>query len=1113
MDSFIDIQEDVKTKIEKSWINFKKCPKDRLTVSYIETRLESLEQQWQLFYNTHVRIISEVKKSELHSTNYHKDCFYDEVEELYIQFKSTLKELLRKDKFVSIGENSSSSGFSGNKDFHNFRLPEVKIPMFSGKYHEWVTFRDLFIGLIHKNSSLDDAQKLYYLKGYLTGEAELLLKNVKVTSENYNTSWEKLESMYNNKRFLANGIVKSLFNQRTLTGESASEIKKLLSTTTDCLESIKNLEIDLASFLIVHIVTEKLDKATRRAWELKIASDPSDNLPTFDQLKEFLINRFRGLENLDTKVDRVQRTTQALHVMKDRKGSCAFCAGEHKISACKKFINESIENRRDFVLRKRLCFVCLLDNHSVKFCKNTLNCQVCKRRHHSLLHPPGGVGSEVGEGNSAARAETSSNGVNTAAIQAEGSNTPVVSCLTKGSRETVLLTTALVKAESKNGIYHVVRALLDQGSQGSFVTESLVQYLGLKKIPSKNTVLGVGDKGTTSTAIAVINLRSRVNPSFKIKVNAYVLKSVTSLLPSSKVARVEWVELNENDLADPYYFRPNKIDILLGAEVYSQVIQHGVKKNTNGTLLAQETTLGWVLSGAFEVDQGISSPSKITVMHTSVQDDELLRKFWELEEPSGTKKMLTEEELKCEELFTTTTKRNKDGRYIVRLPLREIHLNGRCSGSKGIAEKRLNGLEIRLGKNIKLKADYANVMQEYLRLNHMVEVTDQEKYNKRAVYLPHHAVVREDKDTTKVRVVFDASCKGTNGRSLNDDLMVGPSMQDELRHTVMRWRAHRICIVADIVKMYRQVLVDRQDTPYQRILWRDTPEKELREYELITVTFGTASAPYLAVRVLQQLAHDECEDNSGIAKIILNDFFMDDLMSGAENIEDGLKIYTELSEVLAKGGFQLQKWKSNCKELLSKIRDKNDEELKIKIDEVTKILGLTWNACDDCFQYSLEFTPISAPVTKRKIISDISRLFDPLGWLAPSIILAKMFIQKLWLAGLEWDQEIPNNLLQEWNTYSNSLSSLINIRFPRWSHDYLHQFLQRHKWHYKIPEPSVGEVVLVMEDDMPPGKWLLGRIEQKHPGLDGLTRVVTLRTQSSTIKRPTSKLCVLPVSN
>ncbi|XP_026726618.1 uncharacterized protein LOC113493036 [Trichoplusia ni] len=495
----------------------------------------------------------------------------------------------------------------------------------------------------------------------------------------------------------------------------------------------------------------------------------------------------------------------------------------------------------------------------------------------------------------------------------------------------------------------------------------MVQYLGLKKIPSKNTVIGVGgQKSTTSTAKVVVTIGSRVDPTFRLQVHAYVLKSVTGLLPATRVTRVEWVDLDDNELADPEYFRPNKIDILLGAEIYSQVIRDGLKKNLSGTLLAQGTALGWILSGAVEVDNDPNIQSHIAVMHSSVQDDDImLRKFWELEaEPSGTKKMLTEDEVKCEQLFTTSTLRNEAGRYIVRLPLRDEELVGKYGESKAIAEKRLKSLELKLGRNDKLKQDYKKVIHEYSELQHMEKVSQDKRKCKEAIYLPHHAVIREDRDTTKVRVVFDASCKGSNGMSLNDNLLIGPPLQAELRHIIMRWRSYQICLVADIVKMYRQVLVNRKDTIFQRILWRDNPENEIEEYELMTVTFGTASAPYLAVRALHQVAYDECEFNPEIKKIILNDFYMDDLMTGAENIEKGFKIFTEMNDILSRAGFKLQKWMTNSKELLNNIRDEKkptDEELLIKMDEISKILGLIWNSRKDTFQYSLKLPTMTAP--------------------------------------------------------------------------------------------------------------------------------------------------------
>ncbi|XP_045446386.1 uncharacterized protein LOC123654528 [Melitaea cinxia] len=957
MESFNDLQEDIRTKMLKVKTNFKKSPKDRLTVAYIETRLDNLEQQWTLFTDTHAKIISQVKRADLYSSDYHKNSVYDDVEELYVQFKTELKEMLYKLKAPEL-EVKLSSNSQGESSARRFKLPEIKIPTFSGKYTEWQTFRDLFLGLVHENKSLDDAQRFYYLRGHLTGEAEQLLRNIKVTSDSYQVAWEKLDSMYNNKRFLANGILKRLLSQKSLVSESASEIKNLIYTTSDCLDSIKNIGVDVSSWdiLIIHIISAKLDKDTRKAWELKVSSDPSDELPTFQDFSNFLIGRFRGLENIDSKV--------------------------------------------------------------------------CKRRHHSLLHPSGDSGSgsaEVGAiHQSTSSTSRRSTDEDTAAssdklsVQAEGLDKPLVSCFSTGNcSKTVLLTTAVMQAESKDGTYFPVRALLDQGSQGSFITEAMVQRLGLKRLAVKNTIVGVGgDKSVTSKSTVKINLRSRVDPRFQVKVNAYILKSVTSLLPVAKATRVEWENLTLDDLADPEYHTPNKIDILLGAEIFSQIIQEGIKRNLNGSLLAQDTAFGWIISGVCEVDSTSNIHSHITVMHSYLELDNMLKRFWELEaEPPVTKRMLTDEEIKCEKLFKDTTKRDGDGRFIVKLPFRTANPDCMRGEFRKIAEKRLRNLEFKLQKNIRLKEDYIQVIREYLNLNHMVKVTDKDKFKETAIYLPHHAVVREDKDTTKVRVVFDASCKGSNGKSLNDDLLIGPPLQAELRLIIMRWRQYKICLVADVVKMYRQVLVNREDTPFQRILWRDSPEKELQEFELRTVTFGTACAPYLAVRSLQELAYKECQNKPEIAKIILNDFYMDDVMTGSETLEDAYKIYKELTGVLAKGGFPLQKWKSNAKEILAKIwkaKGNKDEELRIRVDDTTKILGLTWDQRGDFFRYSVDLAPQEEPVTKRKIISDISRLFDPLGWLAPCIIAAKILIQKLWLAGIGWDEQ--------------------NIKIPRWIH-------------------------------------------------------------------------------
>ncbi|XP_028170489.1 uncharacterized protein LOC114360115 [Ostrinia furnacalis] len=411
-------------------------------------------------------------------------------------------------------------------------------------------------------------------------------------------------------------------------------------------------------------------------------------------------------------------------------------------------------------------------------------------------------------------------------------------------------------------------------------------------------------------------------------------------------------------------------------------------RSPTGSLIAQNTTLGWIVSGVVDtanVTEEKNNKSKaisrnITVMHAQVNEDDILRKFWEIEEQLPDKRtILTEEEQRCEDFFTSTTVRTPEGRYIVRLPFRGDQPQCTNHGSKDIAEARFRSLEKRFAKDKHLKEKYTEVINEYLTLDHMRPANENIKENE-ATYLPHHAVVRDDKTTTKVRVVFNASEKNKKGVSLNDTLMIGPTIQADLRHTVMRWREHPIALVADIVKMYRQVLVAEEDVKYQRILWRDEPEKQIKEYELLTVTFGTASAPYLAVRVLQQIAMDEGQEVPQAAERILQSFYMDDLMTGCSSVEEGVELYNQLSKLLEKGGFKLQKWNSNDKTLVETIKEKEREsdglvteeviegnkdrdtqkpeqtELKLKLDQTVKILGLTWNRDDDFLQYSPSFS-------------------------------------------------------------------------------------------------------------------------------------------------------------
>ncbi|XP_073950857.1 uncharacterized protein [Choristoneura fumiferana] len=1061
MEAKINVQLDVSSRINKAYVNYKKSPKERITVPYVDARLEALEKLWQQFSSMHEKLVAESSQTELEKSVYVTQAIYDATDECYLDYKCALKTTLSTLTPLPSSESSPQSSSSTSKTMQ-VRLPKITIPVFSGQYSEWISFRDLFVSLIHDNADIDDVQKMHYLKGHLRGEAEQLLRHIPITNSSYQQCWTLLKNRYNNKQYLVNCILNRFFNQRNITSESSSAIKELLDVTTETMNALLNLGIDTESWsvIVIYIVSQRLDPESRKQWEAKVSAwvALSDRLPSMKQFTDFLETRFHSLEFLDPKSGasyvQKQRTfipnfhknsnpkPNPIHMLHVSQVSCAYCKRDHNIRSCKDFINSDLNSKRNFVQTHGLCFNCLGNNHSVKYCKNTTSCQICRGRHHSLLHPKGETHSADPTGS---HPSVENHGTPLAGHVCKVSNqeagpstaTSINNHFVKGVAHQVLLATALVKAESQNkGEYQLLRALIDQGSQASFITRASVQLLGLKTTAAKGVISGLGgEQNLITRSMVEVLITSRLNPGCVLRVSAYVLDKLTSYLPSAVASITSWPELEQLKLADPEYHTSNKIDILLGAEVYSTIIENGIIKCPSGSLVAQNTTLGWILSGQLRSNEDISC--NVVNMHTQV--DQLLRSFWEIEaEPCNKEKILSVEEQRCEDFYESTTTRDDHGRYIVRLPFRDENPACADGHSKEIAAKRFSFLERKLERDQHLKQRYKEVLDEYLNLDHMIQINHSEgEQATKYTYLPHHAVIREDKETTKVRIVFDASCKGTNGVSLNDDLMVGPTLQPELRHIIMRWRTYPICFIADIVKMYRQIKVNDEDSEYQRILWRDNPDQEIKEYKLLRVTFGTSAAPYLAVKSLIQVAKDEGKDFPLAAERVKNEFYMDDLMSGCEKEEEAVEIYKQMTELLRRGGFELQKWASNSQALLEQIRDANsrkeeDKRIEVKQESVNKILGLTWSRSLDEFVYAVQLPPTTGPVTKRKVISDISKLYDPQGWIAPSIIKAKIFIQKLWLAGIDWDDELPPPLLEEWIEYRENLSELTKFRLKRW---------------------------------------------------------------------------------
>lgn len=278
--------------------------------------------------------------------------------------------------------------------------------------------------------------------------------------------------------------------------------------------------------------------------------------------------------------------------------------------------------------------------------------------------------------------------------------------------------------------------------------------------------------------------------------------------------------------------------------------------------------------------------------------------------------MDTLEEQACEKSFAENTRRDADGRFIVTIPLKESP--DVLGDNYHSAKNRLLALERRFQRNPVLKKMYYDFMTEYRDLGHMSDSDipkTTESISQNRYYLPHFPIIRENSTTTKCRVVFNVSASLSNkDKTFNSIQMIGPVVQDDLLSILLRFRQHKYVVSGDIEKMYRAILVEPTQRSLQQILFRFDPSEPIRPFTLNTVTYGTASAPYLATKCLVSLAEQCSDPNAKIA--ITRDFYVDDFLSGGNSIDSVIELCKNVNKTLLSAQFKLRKWQSNNPEIL-----------------------------------------------------------------------------------------------------------------------------------------------------------------------------------------------------
>lgn len=886
------------------------------------------------------------------------------------------------------------------------KLPTIRLPTFSGAYEMWPSFADSFKSAVHNNQNLRDTDRLKYLRGCLNGKAAEKIESLETTDMNYRIAWNILEKYYNDPGALINNRVKAMFELSPCAKSSANQLEILLDSATKHYQALKALNKPFLEAFPIYAITSKLDEQTRLKWKEKTQGN---DYPKIEELLEFLHSRLKILENV--KSDKNEKSVssynhnhfrfnqrkhnndqQKLSYASTTKLYCHICKGDHYTQNCENLIKASIDERLDIVKRNKLCFNCLRANHLIENCTAS-NCRKCKAKHHTLLHRD----SEVSE---------SSNITSLSAIAAT---------------QTILSTAIILIKDNTNNLQPCT-VLLDSCSQSNLITKSLATKLGLKFVNVDCTITGINDTTIKYSHAVNTEIKSRVN-EYRNKLSFIVVENLPSIsIPHT--TKLNNLSFPKNiQLADPEFSKVRKIEAIIGMGIFYKLLCVGQVPINNSQLVLQKTRFGWVLGG--EINNRIS---KNIVCNLTLENlNHQLTKFWELEEINPTKE-LSVEERDCENHYVQNVVRDEStGRYTVKLPFNEH--KDKLGESYSIALRRFLNLENSLLKNNERKRAYVEFLREYENLNHMSKQLDDDK---NGYFLPHHGVFKQSSVTTKLRVVFDAASKTNSGYSLNDALMLGPNIQDDLLDIILRFRLYHYVVTADIEKMYRQVVVDVADRKYQKILWRENENDSVKIYTLNTLTQGTKSASFLATRVIKQLALDEIKEFPKASQVLIKDCYVDNILTGSRTKKELQVLCTDLSKLTLKGGFNLRQWGSNDSSIIEGLVEKsNDAYFSLNTDETVKVLGLQWNAQRDTIIYTIHNPENQLLINKRNILSLIAKLFDPLGLLGPVIIKAKLIMQRLWLLRIDWDESLPIEIHTAWRTYYNELAFLNNIEFSR----------------------------------------------------------------------------------
>ncbi|UYV71466.1 CCT6A [Cordylochernes scorpioides] len=626
------------------------------------------------------QVINTLLESELDDTQYDD---YSKAK------KDIFNMLVSIEEALSLIETKENTHSDKQLPESNVNLPKINLPIFNGDSANWLSFREIFNSTINSNQTLTEIQKFQYLNASVKGPAEKLIRGFPISDKNYQQAWDTLCNRFNNRRELAFSQINKIFSIRPLKSISAGSLYEILDV---CNEGIRNLSVlgleknTLTDLILINFFEKRIGEALRKEWELTLQNE---EYPTFENFVNFLEKHARSLQGMRIPLFQEQKTSSKnmmAHGLYVNKGqNCILCHQIHKLNDCQRFINLPLPKKWELVKKHKLCQNCLRANHEISKCLITSRCKNCKQNHHTLLH----------EYNS----EPSIPQPTTSQEMLISTNT-ICNAMPLETETNILLSTALIKVKAKDGSFVLCRALVDNGSQISLISEQCCHKLGLEKRKNSYTLKGVGDIVVNRTTSQVeIEFTPHHNDQL-FSARAFVVGRVTADLPNFQIQSADFPHLENLLLADPEFYVTKPIDLILGADTFVEIIL-GHKTDLKHHPIALNTKLGWLVSG--RIHSTIKSNTSV-INHCTTELDSSIRKFWELEDVPISKAQLGTKNA-CEILFKSNLKRDIEGRYSVNLPFKS---------TPNLGDSRSQALEKGLQENPSKSEDNSSKSEENL---------------------------------------------------------------------------------------------------------------------------------------------------------------------------------------------------------------------------------------------------------------------------------------------------------------------------------------------------------------------------------------------------------------